>query len=94
MVIDRTNIYKRIIKKISLKTPRHVLEDPYNKMEEILVKLGQIQECFDEPNYVEINGYKKLEIDFEKMVLKLRNLNKFYIELIISVVEEMHINYD
>ena len=43
---------------------------------------------------MEINGYKKLEIDFEKMVLKLRNLNKFYIELIISVVEEMHINYD
>ncbi len=40
VVIDRNSIYKRIIKKISLKTPRHVLEDPYRKMEEILVKLG------------------------------------------------------
>lgn len=48
-------------------------------MEEILIKLGQIQECFHEPNYLDIGGYKNLEIDFEKMVIKLRNLNKFYI---------------
>ncbi len=43
---------------------------------------------------MDIGGYKKLEKDFEHMVIKLRNLNKYYIELIISVVEEMHNNYD
>lgn len=40
LMFDRDKQYRRILKKICLKTPRKVIADPYVKMEDILVKLG------------------------------------------------------